>query len=68
MAVRGSPAKGVDWGNRCVGSNPTFSATKERSRECSFDIMEGFEGRKQQSVQIIAFKIIEISGGIYGKK
>ena len=29
MAIRGSPAKGVDWGNRCVGSNPTFSATKK---------------------------------------
>ena len=25
--------------------NPTFSATKERSLECSFDIIEGFEGR-----------------------
>ena len=26
MAIRGSPAKGVDWDDRCVGSNPTFSA------------------------------------------
>ena len=28
MAIRGSPAKGVDWVNRCVGTNPTFSANK----------------------------------------
>ena len=41
MAVRGSPAKGVDWGNRCVGSNPTFSATKEHSKECSFVLNKG---------------------------
>ena len=26
VAIRGSPAKGVDWVYRCVGSNPTFSA------------------------------------------
>ena len=38
MAVRGSPAKGVDWGDWCEGSNPSFSATKEHSYECSFDI------------------------------
>ena len=25
---RGSPAKGVDWGNRCEGSNPSFSAKR----------------------------------------
>ena len=31
VAVRGSPAKGVDWGNRCVGSNPTFSAKPSES-------------------------------------
>ncbi len=26
MAIRGSPAKGVDWVYRCQGSNPCFSA------------------------------------------
>ena len=36
MAVRGSPAKGVGWGNWREGSNPSFSATKEHSKECSF--------------------------------
>lgn len=33
VAVRGSPAKGVDWGNRCVGSNPTFSANRAKASE-----------------------------------
>ena len=27
MAVRGSPAKGVGWGDWREGSNPSFSAT-----------------------------------------
>ena len=27
MAIRGSPAKGVDGLKPCVGSNPTFRAT-----------------------------------------
>ena len=31
MAVRGSPAKGVGWGDWREGSNPSFSATKETS-------------------------------------
>ena len=29
MAVRGSPAKGVGWGDWREGSNPSFSATKK---------------------------------------
>ena len=36
MAIRGSPAKGVDWDNRCVGSNPTFSAKKKRASALFF--------------------------------
>ena len=33
VAVRGSPAKGVGWGDWREGSNPSFSATK-KDRKC----------------------------------
>ncbi len=35
MAVRGSPAKGVGWGDWREGSNPSFSATSEQCSLCS---------------------------------
>ena len=37
VAVRGSPAKGVGWGDWREGSNPSFSATSEQSSLC-FDV------------------------------
>ena len=36
VAIRGSPAKGVDGLKPCVGSNPTFRARKSTSFEALF--------------------------------
>ena len=36
MAVRGSPAKGVGWGDWREGSNPSFSAKKKGTQRVSF--------------------------------
>ena len=40
MAVRGSPAKGVGWGNWREGSNPSFSAKIASRRQvwCYFSL------------------------------
>ena len=39
MAIRGSPAKGVDRGDRCVGSNPTFRATSPQVSQACDDFL-----------------------------
>ena len=68
MAVRGSPAKGVGWGNWREGSNPSFSATKERSQERSFAYTNHVSFflttifRDRMSQYLIEFS----SGGNYG--
>ena len=36
VAVRGSPAKGVGWGDWREGSNPSFSAKKKGIRRVPF--------------------------------
>ncbi len=52
MAVRGSPAKGVGWGDWREGSNPSFSAKAEGPcKAWAFRFAfgwEGFEGRKRK--------------------
>ena len=47
MAVRGSPAKGVGWGNWREGSNPSFSAKKSIRENALFSFHILFESYKK---------------------